>query len=194
MGLNIIIPVVLVAVIVPAAFVWARSRLKGGADGAADEPITPPSDRLTSNALRSLDSPPWRIVYEIAPERLSGIAHVAIGPPGIFAIRTSMDPLPDQVAAAVDAKAVGAAAIARGGLDDALRSVGMASDRLVVVNWGRTEAPHHSIETLPAVTAVDGRRIGDWANSLTTSTLTPAQVDLAWQAVVRAIGRPDPLA
>lgn len=194
MGLNIIVPVVLVAVVVPIAFAWARKRFKEGASGRSDDPLAPSSDRLTSAALRSLDSPPWRIVYEIAPERLSGIGHVAIGPAGIFAIRTSMEPLPSPASNSADAQAVGAAAIARGGLDDALRSVGMASDRLVVVNWGRTEAPHHSVETLPAVTAVDGRRIGEWANSLAPGALTPSQVDLAWQAVLKSIGRPDPLA
>jgi hypothetical protein len=50
---------------------------------------------------------------------------------------------------------------------------------------------------MPGVTVVDGRRLGDWAEAASVRRdgppLTPAQVDLAWQTVVTAIGRPDPL-
>ena len=84
MGPGILIPVVIVLVVVPVVFWWARSRLQasGGAD-AADGPD--PSIRLTSNALRSLPAPPWRVVYEVAADKLGGIEHVLIGPGGIFA-------------------------------------------------------------------------------------------------------------
>jgi hypothetical protein len=51
MGPGILIPVLLVAVVVPVAFVWARRRFKEPASGA-DEPASAPAIRLTSNALR----------------------------------------------------------------------------------------------------------------------------------------------
>jgi hypothetical protein len=197
MGPGILIPVLLVAVVVPVAFVWARRRFKEPASGA-DEPASAPAIRLTSNALRSLESPPWRVVYEIAPDRMSGVEHVLIGPAGVFAVETSMEPMPEPIADP-DPHAVAAAAIMRGALDDALRRCAMSSDRLVRVHWGanRPESPF-SIELMPGVTAVDGRRVGEWAGSATNGrdgpALSSAQVDLLWQTAVTAIGRPDPLA
>jgi len=196
MGPGIIIPLLLVAVVVPVVFVWARRRFKEmGAVG--DELSTAPATRLTSNALRTLESPPWRVVYEISADRMNGIEHVLLGPAGVFAIETSMDPLPEPVTDP-DPHAVAAAAIMRGAIDDALRRCGMASERLVRVHWGANPAgARMSVESLPGVTAVDGRRMSDWADAATTRRdkplLSPAQVDLAWQTVVTAIGRPDPL-
>lgn len=197
MGPGIIIPVLLVAIVVPLVFVWARRRFKE-LGGAGDDPPSAPAARLTSNALRSLESPPWRVVYEIAPERMSGVEHVVIGPAGVFALETSMDPLPKPIADP-DPHAVAAAAIMRGGLDDALRRCAMVSDRLVRIHWGVNDpTTPASIELLPGVTAVDGRQIAEWAGSARSGmdgpSLSPAQIDLAWQAVVTAIGRPDPLA
>ena len=197
MGPGIIIPVLLVAVVVPVAFVWARRRLKEQAD-IGGEPPTAPALRLTSNALRSLESPPWRVVYEVASERLGGVEHVLIGPAGVFAVATSMDPLPAPITDA-DPHAVAAAAIMRGALDDALGRCAMVSDRLVRIQWGaNTAGAPVSVELMPGVTAVDGRRIADWARAVTTGrecpTLSQAKVDLAWQTVLTAIGRPDPLA
>jgi hypothetical protein len=196
MGPGIVIPVLLVAVVVPVVFVWARRRFKE-LGPVADELPAAPAARLTSNALRALDSPPWRVVYEISHERLGGVEHVLIGPAGIFAMVTSMDPLPSAIADP-DPHAVAAAAILRGGLDDALRRCGMTSDRLISVYWGMNEdhAPA-SVEVLPGTTAVDGRHVRDWADGAAAGRdgppLSPAQVDLAWQTVVTAIGRPDPL-
>jgi hypothetical protein len=196
MGPGIIIPVLIVAIVVPVAFVWARRRFKepGAADG---ELSSAPAARLTSNALRTLESPPWRIVYEMGHERMGGVEHVLIGPAGIFAVTTSMDPMPTS-AAEPDPHAVAAAAILRGALDDALRRCAMTSDRLLSIYWGvnEPEAPA-SVEVLPGATAVDGRRVGTWADGAVAGRdgppLSPAQVDLAWQTVVTAIGRPDPL-
>jgi hypothetical protein len=196
MGPGIIIPVLLVAVVVPLVFAWARRRFKRPVTVAEDLPSAP-ATRLTSNALRALDSPPWRVVYEIAPDRMDGVEHVLIGPAGVFAVVTSMDPMPGA-AADPDPHAVAAAAIMRGGLDDALRRCAMTSDRLITVHWGasETEAPL-SIEVLPGATAVDGRRLNEWAQRAADRDgphRSPAQVELAWQTVVTAIGRPDPLA
>ena len=61
MGSNIIIPVVVIAVIVPGVTLWAKHRFRDTA-GADDEPPAAPSDRFTSNALRELESPPWYAV------------------------------------------------------------------------------------------------------------------------------------
>ena len=193
MGLDIIIPVVLIVVIVPTAAIWAKKTFKDGSAVDADDEVVAPSDRLTSAALRDLSTPPWRVVYEVAPDRLNGIGHVLIGPAGVFALQTSMDPLPAEPNGDIDAKAIGQAAISRGGVDDALRRCAMTSDRLVVVHWGVHNGITMALEPIPGVIAVDGRRLGEWANGLGDDVLTPAQVDLAWQTVVTAIGRPDPL-
>jgi hypothetical protein len=50
-----------------------------------------------------------------------------------------------------------------------------------------------TVDVLPGLTAVDGRSLDAWASGR-PATLTQAQVDLAWQTVLTAIGRPDPLA
>ena len=192
MGSNIIIPVVIIAVIVPAVTLWAKHRYHDSV-GDDDELPVAPSDRFTSNALRDLDSPPWRVVYEIGADRLGGIGHVLIGPPGIFAMRTTMDPLPTPPTGEPDARDISQAAVARSELDDALRRCAMSSDQLVTVHWGANEGSEIAIEMLPGHTAVDGRSLGDWAAGSGPDTLTPAQVDLAWQSVVTGIGRPDPL-
>lgn len=192
MGSNIVIPVIVIAVIVPAVLLWAKHTFRDSAGSDDDLPVAP-SDRFTSNALRELDSPPWRVVYEIGDGRLGGIAHVLIGPSGIFALRTTMDPLPAPSTGDVDARTVSEAAVARAELDDALRRCAMSSDRLVTVHWGANEGAEIAIEMMPGHTAVDGRSLGDWVAGSGPETLSPAQVDLAWQSVVTAIGRPDPL-
>lgn len=194
MGPDIIIPVIVVAVLVPGAIVWAKKNFKDRVGADHDDGAVPPSDRLTSNALRELSTPPWRVVYEVAPGRLGGIGHVLIGPAGVFALRTTMDPLPQTPAVDADASAIAQAAIARGGLDDALRRCAMSSDRLVVVHWGVNDTAEIKVDLMPGVIAVDGRSLATWAATAGPDTLSPAQVDLAWQTVVTSIGRPDPLA
>ena len=153
MGSNIIIPVIIIAVIVPAITLWAKHRFKDSA-GADDDPPVAPSDRFTSNALRELESPPWRVVYEIGADRMGGVGHVLIGPTGVYAMRTTMDPLPAAPTTEPDARAIGAAAVARAELDDALRRCAMSSDRLVTVHWGANEGSEIAIELLPGHTAV----------------------------------------
>ena len=190
MGPGIVIPLLLIAIVVPLGFAWAK-KLKEPPDTMNDGPTAAPAARLTSNALRQLASPPWRVVYEIADDKMGGIEHVLIGPPGALAVRTSMDPLPEPPEVEPDAHALAQAAIARGGLDDALTRCAMSSDRLIWVHWGT--ASSQSVELMPGVTAVDGRAIDPWAHSLDADVLTLAQIDLAWQTVLTSIGRPDPL-
>lgn len=202
MGPGIIIPVVLIAVVVPIGFALAKKYLKDGTASADAEPVVAPSARLTSNALRELPTPMWRVVYEIADDKLGGPGHVLIGPPGVFAVQTSMEPLPDPADVPHDASAVAAAAIARGGLDDALRRCAMSSDLLVTVHWGApTDGAPISVDTVPGAVAVAGRSLAQWADRAAADAgqrpplpLTQAQVDLAWQTVTTAVGRPDPFA
>lgn len=193
MGPEIIIPIVLLAILVPAGFTWAKRNLRDPAKegGALGEPVAPPSGRLTSEALRGLASPPWRVIYEIADDKLGGVQHVLIGPAGIFAMKTSMDPTPTGPEVDPAPTDVAKSAVARAELDEALRRCALASDRLVWVHWGTGDGPG-STEVLPNTTAVDGRRLAEWAAGL-PEALSPAQVDLAWQTVTTAIGRPDPL-
>ncbi len=194
MGLDIIIPLVVVAAVVPGAIMWAKKTFKDNIGRDHHDAFVPPSDRLTSNALRELESPPWRVVYEVAHDKLGGIGHVVIGPAGVFALRTTMDPLPHTPTTDADAAAIARAAIARGGVDDALRRCAMSSDRLVMVHWGVNDSAEIKVDLMPGVTAVDGRSLAGWAATAGAEALTPAQVDLAWQTVVTSIGRPDPLA
>ena len=192
MGSNIIIPVIIIAVVVPGVTLWAKHRFRDSADADDDLPVAP-SDRFTSNALRELDSPPYRVVYEIAADRMGGVGHVLIGPSGIFAMRTTMEPLPKPPSGEPDAREISQAAVARADLDDALRRCAMSSDRLVSIHWGTNEGSEIAVELSPGHTAVDGRSLNDWIAGQAPDALTPAQVDLAWQSVVTAIGRPDPL-
>lgn len=203
MGPGIIIPVVLISVVAPIAFTLAKRYLKDGAAGSVDEPIVAPSARLTSNALRELPTPTWRVVYEIAEEKLEGAGHVLLGPAGIFAVQTSMEPVPTVSDEPIDASSVAAAAIARGGLDDALRRCAMTSDRLLTVHWGApSDGAPIAVDTVPGATAVDGRSLTRWAEQAVADVvanpgrepLSQPRIDLAWQTVTTAIGRPDPLA
>ncbi|MCB0965627.1 MAG: hypothetical protein KDB37_02230 [Ilumatobacter sp.] len=192
MGPGIIIPVVILAVVVPLGLTWAKKAFKDAPD--RDTELASPTGRLTGGALRELPSPPWRVVYEIAEDKLGSTEHVLIGPAGIFAVRTSMSAMPTPSGDAPDPADVARGAIVRGPLDDALRRCAMESDRLLEVHWAPpVDGAPVSVEFLPGITAIDGRRLGEWA-STQPERLTPAQIDLAWQTVTTAIGRPDPLA
>jgi hypothetical protein len=198
-----IIAVVVVAVFAALAAIvvqWSRQAFKRAGEDRAPEPQTEKvalaaAVRLTSGALRALPAPPWRVVYEIGTDRLTGAEHVLIGPPGAFAMSTSLEPLPGAPDGDPDPAALASAAMRRGGLDDALRRVRLSSAGLVVVHWGGAAAgAQPDVPGMHGVTHVDGRRLGEWADALDGEALPAAQVDLAWQAVVTAIGRPDPLA
>lgn len=202
MGAGIIIPIVVIAVVVPLAIVVAKRFLRDAPSSHADDLPVAPSARLTSNALRELPSPTWRVVYEIADDKLGGPGHVLLGPAGIFAVQTSMDPLPARPSGPPDAHEVAAAAIARGSLDDALRRCAMASDHLLTVHWGApVDDSPIAVDTVPGAIAVDGRSLTAWAERAVADLmsdagrepLSQARIDLAWQTVTVAIGRPDPL-
>lgn len=182
-----------------AAVVRTRRAFKAVADDRAPDPATEVAAqraavRLTSGALRSLPAPPWRVVYEVAAERLTGAEHVLIGPPGAFAVTTTIDPLPPAPSDTSEPIAVARAAMTRGGLDDTLTPVRLASRELLVVHWGGAAAgAPPAVPGVHGVTHLDGRRLAEWAAALPPGELATAQIDQAWQAVTLAIGRPDPL-
>ena len=158
MGPEIIIPLIVLAIVVPLGFTWAKRTFKEGG-GRTDAEVTAPGGRLTSASLRDLPSPPWRVVYEIANDKLGGVEHVAIGPPGAFAIETSMAPMPAPPTDEPDAHAVAMAAITRGELDDALRRCAMTSAGLLRVHWGPNDEGREAVDVLPGTTAVAGRSL-----------------------------------
>lgn len=205
MGAGAVVAVVVLAVVAAigtVAVTRARRAFKRVAEGRA--PAPDPGDvafraavRLTSAALRELPTPTWRTVHEIGADRLTGAEHVAIGPAGAFAVVTSLDDLPAAGAPGTpDAATLARAAMTRGGLDDALGRVGLSSAGLVVVHWVSRDGGPPWVAGVHGVTHVDGHHLADWATATSegAAALTHDQVDRAWQAVVTAIGRPDPLA
>jgi hypothetical protein len=191
MSAGIIVPIVVIAVVVPAAFMGFRRYLASLSTATAERP--PSGARLTTNALHRLPQPPWRVVHEIAPTALGGINHVLIGPGGIFAVVTEVSPLPPVPVGDDATQIIMEAAIGRGELDDALGRCAMQSSARVSVHWGRSEPDEVWRELAPGAIGVVGQRLDDWLATLPDDVLSPTQVDLAWHTVVTAIGRPDPL-
>ena len=65
----------------------------------------------------------------------------------------------------------------------------------MTVHWGANRGRSDAVETVPGAIAVDGRALQAWATGRSGDrSPSPAQIDLAWQTVTTAIGRPDPLA
>jgi hypothetical protein len=191
-GPGIIIPLIAVAILVPAGLVVFRRYLNSIKPDS--ESGAPSGARLTAAALHRLPAPPWRVVYEVASDSLMGIDHVLIGPAGILAITTSLSTMPAPSTDRPSPETVAKGAIARGDLDDLLRRCALESTGHVTVHWGRVDdADAVVVEIAHGSIAVSGHRIDDWFESLPTTGLSPAQVDLAWQTVVTGIGRPDPL-
>ncbi|MEM1332161.1 MAG: hypothetical protein AAGG08_01780, partial [Actinomycetota bacterium] len=89
--LGIVITASVIALVMSGAFLWYRRKIE--AMKPTDGPV-PSGVRLTAERLRSLPTPPWRIVHEVPDDRLGGADHVAIGPSGVFAIRTVLGDRP----------------------------------------------------------------------------------------------------
>jgi len=189
--LDILLPMILLPLIVFIAFLWYRRAIARLEPDTERREIS--SGRLTSEHLRRL-TPPWRVVYEIGADRLGGVDHVVIGPPGAIAIATVMADRPNGEIS-TEPNLVAAAATMRGAVDDVTERVGVHCDRLAKVFWGEPqpdqpaerELTHNSV-------GIVGQRLDEWLAGLPSDVLSPGEVDLAWQAVVTAIGRPDPLA
>lgn len=192
-GPGIVIPVVLIAVVVPLVLLWARRKAKELQQGVEPAPVA--GARVTSAALHSARPDAWRTVLEIADGTLGDLDQVIIGPPGVFAVTTSMTPMPAAGSVdPTDAATTARVAIARGRVDDVLRPYRMESVALVTIHWDKPGERAASVETAYGAVAVDGHQLAEWWGSLDGDDLSPAQVDLAWSAVTKAVGRPDPLA
>lgn len=207
LGPGIIVPIVIVAIVVPVAYVLVRRRLRSVTDTTSRGPRAVP---LTSASLQRHARRPWRVVHEIAAERLGGVEHVVIGPPGVFAVVSVLAPVPTTPVE--DPIEIGRLAVLRGEVDDRTGAVGVPCRTLVVIHWGRTvEGTPVETPLAPGTVAVDGHRLDQWlphrldalrvgdapdagANSGDEPrALTPTQVDLAWRTVTTGIGRPDPV-
>lgn len=150
--------------------------------------------RLTSERLQQLPSPPWRFVLEIAEDRLGGVDHVIIGPSGVIAVSTLMFDRPTH-AATPDPQQMANAAMMKAPVDELAARAGLSCDTLAKVYWGAPQPEYPAaLDAGLAMVAVEGQRLADWLLTLPPGPLTPAQIDLAWQAILTGIGRPDPLA
>jgi hypothetical protein len=150
--------------------------------------------RLTSERLQQLPSPPWRFVLEIGGDRLGGIDHVIIGPSGVIAASTLMFDRPAD-AGTPDPQQMAAAAMMRSPVDELAARAGLSCDTLAKIYWGAPQPERPAaLDSGLATVAVEGQRLADWLLTLPPGPLAPAQIDLAWQAILTGIGRPDPLA
>jgi len=195
---GIVIPLVVLPLLLIGAYVWYRRSM---AALKPDEAKPVSGVRLTAQALHRLDSPPWRVVYEIGGA-LGGVDHVIIGPPGIIAITTVMTdrPIPERLlATSGDAQLTAEAAVARGPVDEVARPSGVSCRLSARIFWG---SPHPDRPAFDEVAhgnhLVEGQRITEWLSALDETKadrepLTPAQTDRAWKAIAMGIGRPDPL-
>jgi hypothetical protein len=194
--LGIVIPLIVLPLVIIGVFVWYRRSI----DRMRPDEAKPVSGvRLTAEALHRLESPPWRVVYEIGGA-LGGVDHVVIGPPGVIAITTVVADRPDPdrlTASAGAAQLVAEAAVARGPVDELARPAGSTCQWSARVFWGAPDPKRPaSDEIAHGNLLVEGQRIGTWLAELDPppgGRLEPAQVDLTWQAIVMGIGRPDPL-
>lgn len=189
---GIIIPVVLILVGLVVFWRWYRWKLADLAPDAEARPL--PGARLTADRLRALASPPWRVVYE-AGGKLGDIDHVVIGPTGVIAIETMMFDRPDYSdTPSVDPQLVASAAIARGTVDDVTRPFGVPCTLHAKVFWGVPQPDRPAaIAVTSGQVAVEGQRLPDWVVAQPPGSVSPAQVDQLWQALLTSIGRPDPL-
>ena len=188
---GILIPLVVLPVVLLVAYVWYRRKMAALRADPETRPIS--GARLTSEALRRLPQPPWRMVIEIAPPSLEGIDHVAIGPGGVVPIITVVADRPTSDVAR-DPMSIASTSIARSVVDAAIAHVAVATIPPVKVYWG---APHPEVPaartTGDGVTEIEGQRLEQWLDTLPGDALTPTQIDACWRAIVTAIGRPDPL-
>ena len=196
-GLGIVIPLVVLPVVLIGAYLWYRRSMNALKPDEA-KPVS--GVRLTAEALHRLESPPWRIVYEIGGA-LGGVDHVVIGPPGVIVVTTIVADRPNAerlLAAAGDAQLMAEAAIERGPADELLRPAGVACRLSARVFWGSPDPQRPAFDEVAYGNhLVEGQRLTDWLIALDDSTaeppITQRQIDLAWQAIVMGIGRPDPL-
>lgn len=191
MRLSIILPVIFLVAAIGGGYFAYRRYIDSISSTSDSRQVN--GARLTSERLHTLGSP-WRIVFEIGDDRLGGVDHVAIGPAGVIAISTLMIDRPDRVSDP-DPQQIALAAMTRGPVDELVNRVGMSCNTLAKVYWGAPQPGlPAALENGLATIAVEGQRLEEWLLALPAGPLTASQIDLAWQAVLTGIGRPDPFA
>lgn len=193
---RILIPLIVVVLVMGGFYAWYSKKMTDMKLTDGERPL--PGARLTSERLRSMPNPPWRVVFEIGEKSLGTIDHVVVGPVGVIAVETIMADRPEVGEAAEQSNAaqlMANAAITRGDLDDLTSAVGVPCKLLAKVYWG-TPAPDQpaAVNVTEGLVAVEGQRLAQWLMALPPGSLVPAQVDQVWQTVLIGIGRPDPLA
>ena len=191
MLVRILIPIAVLAVFLVGGFAWYRRKIDAIGPGDA---VLPSSARLTAERLRTLPTPPWHAVYEIAEGRVGTIDNIVIGPPGVIAITTVLGERPAPTDPDESPGAIAQAALARADVTDLLTPFNGSCDTLATVFWGaaQPELPAAYRTTTGAV-AVDGHRLTEWLMTLPPAPVATSQLDQWWQAVTVGIGRPDPL-
>lgn len=192
MSLSIVIPLIVLVLLIVGGLAAYRRYIASMQVDANPRQVN--GARLTSERLQQLPSPPWRVVLEIGEDRLGGVDQVIIGPSGIIAVSTLMIDRPTQ-AGTPDPHQLAMAAMMRGPVDELAARSGLSCKTLAKVYWGsqRPEQPA-ALDVGLGTAAIEGQRLTDWLQTLPPGPLTPAQIDLAWQAILTGIGRPDPLA
>lgn len=191
MSPGVIIPLALATTALVMFYVWYRNKISDMKPDTDARAL--PAARLTAERLRTLASPPWRVVYEIGERHLSAVDHVVVGPSGVIAIETLMLDRPLSTTEAGSPQLVAEAAIERADVDDLTSQVGVSCNVLAKVYWGTAQPDHPAaIEVAAGLLAIDGHRLVDWLVGLPPGPLSPAQTDQVWQAVTVGIGRPDP--
>jgi hypothetical protein len=189
---GIIVPLIVIPLAAIAAYVWYRRKMSAMALDDTTREV--PGVRLTSETLRHLASPPWRVVYEIRATQLEGADHVVVGPCGVIAFTTVVADRPAGDVERVSAF-VANSAIVRSAVDVHTDPTGVRCDRVVKVYWG---TPHPELpparDGINGTIDVEGQRLEAWLQSLPPGPLTTSEVENAWRAVTVGIGRPDPLA
>lgn len=196
MDLGIVIPLVVLPLLVVGGFLWYRRSIE---QLTPDETRPVSGVRLTAEALHRDAEPPWRVVHEIG-SALGGVDHVVIGPAGIVAVATVAADRPtrdDLIRNTSEAQLVSEAAVHRGPVDEVARPSGVPCRVWARVFWGVPDPSRPPYEELAhGSQLVEGQRLREWLDALTANADDPldvAAIDRAWQAVVRGIGRPDPL-
>ncbi len=193
MSPSLLIPLVVSIALMFGVYRWYRSNMAAlRTDG---ETRSVPGARLTSERLRELASPPWRVVYEVGEKHLGAIDHVVIGPSGPIAIETVLgDRTRPDAALAADPRAMAEPAGRRSDDYDLTSSVGGPCQLLAKCYWG-AERPELApgLDVTTGLVWVEGQRLAEWLLALPPGELSAAQVDLVWQRVLTGIGRPDPL-
>lgn len=191
MTVGITVSLALVVVVLAAGAVAYRRAMRRLRPDDRTAALT--GTRLTSERLHRLASPGWRVVYEIAPDRLHGVDHVVIGPPGVIAVQTVVVERPSQAWSDAPGR-IADAAFARGAVDELTARAGAGCELLAIVHWGSPrpdEAP--ATEVAAGCVAVEGQRLEPWLAALPVDRLDAEQIDAVWRAVVTGLGRPDPL-